>query len=653
MYNNTNIKILVIDDEAAIRQSFADYLEDREYQVITAENGRIGLELMERDQPQIVLVDLRMPEIDGLEVLRLGNQLAPDIPKIVISGANRIDDVVRALQLGAWDYLIKPIKDLSILGHAVDKAQEKARLLRENLAYQEHLEVLVRERTSKLELAFESLQKSEKQYRTLFEKTNDAIFIVQKSTGQYLDANKAATELTGRTLAELKQLTIRDVTTDETREWFREIADTNEVEELRQVTYHRPDSIQRIARLSIVPMDDEAVIGIARDITHDMEIETQLRQSQKMEAIGTLAGGIAHDFNNILSAILGYSELGLINLDPENPLRNRLEAIYRSGERARELVSQILAFSRSEEQVTSPVRVDLILKEALKLLRPAIPSTINIRQRIDTKGKILGDPTRIHQIIMNLCTNAYQAMYSTGGILDLSLVLVELVGHAAAAVQLPPGSYIKLTVSDTGCGIPSEYLDRIFDPYFTTKEKDKGTGLGLAVVHGIVKNHGGTVTVNSKVDTGTEFEVYLPLAIVGTNNMDASQPLMPGGNESILLVDDERDIVIIEKEMLEKLGYRVITTDKADEVITIYTSSPERFDLVITDMTMPNMTGIRLAEKLKVVNPEVRIVICSGYNETISHENYRDLGIDGYIPKPVTFSELAVTVRKVLDENKG
>ncbi len=817
MNNNSDpAKILVIDDEAAIRQSFTDYLEDREFVALTAENGLIGLELLEREQPQLVLVDLRMPELDGLEVLRRGRKIAPDTPKIVVSGANRIDEVVEALRLGAWDYLIKPVRDLSMLGHAVDKAMEKARLLRENRAYQESLEVQVRERTAELEQAnthlanintrlrkvvestrklsvcadikdfgsrlldefaehmmacggsiylveneglrllhalesghlpqfipfplkessilnrvmeekrtflirnvaeepniessgwsgykdgsvlafplpneqgkiigvltlhnrtrppfveqdreigailasygcetlravraFEALQKSERQYRTLFQKTNDAIFVVDKNTGRYIDANKAATELTGRSLEELKRLTTWDVTPEKAAERLKNIADDDIFMELGTVTYHRPDNTYRIAMLSTVPMDNESVFGIARDITHDLEIEAQLRQSQKMEAIGTLAGGIAHDFNNILMAILGYAELGYMSLSPDNPARNKFKAISKSGKRARKLVAQILASSRAEAQVTAPVRMDLILDEVLKLIRPTIPSTIEIRKHIDTQSMVLCDQTRIHQVLMNLCTNAYQAMIASGGMLGISLTFVKIEGEAMVTTQLTQGEYVKLIVSDTGCGIPPGNLTRIFDPYFTTKEKGKGTGLGLSVVHGIVKSHKGAISVNSEVGAGTEFIVYLPVAAGNDNvNREKSESSPLGGNERILLVDDELDIVSIEKEMLELLGYHVTATDKADVALSVFAGSPDQFDLVITDMTMPKMTGLRLAEKMKALRTGIKIIICSGYNETISLESSGKHGIDGYIQKPVTINKLSETVRNVID----
>lgn len=647
------VKILVIDDELAIRQSFTYYLEDMEFLVQTAENGRIGLEIIEKEHPDLVLSDLRMPEMDGFEVLKRCRQLAPDMPVIVISGANRIDEAVEALRLGAWDYLIKPLKDLSILGHAVDRALERARLLRENHAHQEHLEELVRSRTGELEVAFDELQQSERKYRALFEKTNDAIFIAIKDTGQFIDANKAALDLTGQSLVELKQKKIRDILHEKAHAQFQKIVITNKAEEIGQVSYYRPDGTKRIGLLSLVPLNDEAVIVIARDITRGLEIEEQLRQAQKMEAIGTLAGGIAHDFNNILTAIMGYSELCLMEIDAESPLRSKVEAIARSGDRAKELVYQILAFSRSDKQVTVPVRIDLILNETLKLLRPAIPSSIDIELKIETKNSVLGEPTRLHQIVMNLCTNAYQAMDETDGTLKIALRTVVMTRDANMISDLSPGTYVELTVADNGSGMSQDTISRIFDPYFTTKAKGKGTGMGLAVVHGIVKNHGGAITVTSEVGKGTEFKVFLPTTYDDGGDLKEIKSSLPRGDESILLVDDEKDIVRIVEEILKKQGYNVTSTLDAEDALSLFQSDPERFDLVISDMTMPKMNGLKLVGRVKEINSKTKVVICSGYNEHLTELNCQDKGVDGYITKPITMNKLAETVRNVLDNKNS
>jgi CheY-like chemotaxis protein len=342
--------------------------------------------------------------------------------------------------------------------------------------------------------------------------------------------------------------------------------------------------------------------------------------------------------------------LAIADLPPEASIRNKLEAIHSSGERARELVTQILAFSRKDEQVRSPVEMHLILEDALKLLRPAIPTTIEIQTQITSKCRIIGDPSRIHQIIMNLCTNAYQAMLETGGTLKIRLSHREMKGKAAALAQVPAGSYGKLVISDTGIGIPSENLDRIFNPYFTTKDKGKGTGLGLAAVHGICMSHGGSILVESQIGKGTTFIVYLPLTQDKNDKVKQADLLVPGGNERIMLVDDEHDIREIEKEMLETQGYIVTVKNNAKEALTLFAKQPEQFDLVITDMTMPNMTGDRLAGELIKIRADIPIILSTGYSELMSKEKATSLGIKAFLMKPFTMRDLLKIIRKVFDD---
>ena len=339
----------------------------------------------------------------------------------------------------------------------------------------------------------------------------------------------------------------------------------------------------------------------------------------------------------------------LAELPSDDPMRNNLEAIHSSGKRARDLVTQILAFSRKDEQVRSSVAVHLIVKDALKLLRPAIPTTIDIQTKIDSNSIVLGDPSRIHQIIMNLCTNAYQAMLETGGVLKISLLQIKLVGRAAALAQVPPGSFVKLVIADTGVGIPPDVIERIFDPYFTTKEKGKGTGLGLAAVHGIVKSHGGAILVDSEVGKGTKFEVYLPLLIDQSETEEHVESQIVGGDEQILLVDDEHDILEIQSKTLDKQGYIITAKDDAQEALEVFSGRPDQFDLVITDMTMPNMTGDKLANELKQIRSDIPIILCTGYSELISKEKAKSLGINGFLMKPVNTKDLSMMIREVLD----
>ena len=501
----------------------------------------------------------------------------------------------------------------------------------------------------------EALQKSEKQYRTLFEKINDAIFIVEKDTGRYLDANKAAAELTGRTLEELKQLTVHDITPEGADQRLLTIAETDGIKELGAVTYSRPDNTDRIAMLSTVPLGDNAVIGIARDITPDLEIERQLRQSQKMESIGTLAGGIAHDFNNILFPIVGHSEMLLEDVSEDSPMKDSLNEIYTSALRAKDLVKQILTFSRQEKSQLILMKMQPVIKEALKLIRSSIPTTIEIKQNIQSDcGVIKGDPTQIHQIVMNLTTNAYHAMEKTGGELKVGLKEIKLSEYEVIDPDMTPGSYACLTISDTGKGMDNELKQKIFDPFFTTKEKGKGTGMGLSVVHGIVNAMGGAIQVYSEPGKGTQFHVYLPVEkSLSEEQVTNSKAEIQGGTEQILLVDDEEAILTMEKQMLERLGYQVTSRTSSLEALDAFRANPDKFDLVITDMTMPNMPGDKLSAELTKIRPDIPILLCTGFSETMSEEKATSLGIMGFLLKPIIMKDLAQKIRAVLDENQN
>jgi PAS domain S-box-containing protein len=648
-------KILIIDDEVAIRLSFADYLEDRNFKVIMAENGRIGLELVQKEQPDIILVDLLMPEVSGLEVLKQTQKIAPDTPKVVISGGNQIGDVVQALRYGAWDYLIKPVKDLSILMHSIDANLEKVKLLKENQTYQKHLESMVQKRTHDLNEAFDKVKASEKLYKTLFEKTNDAIFIIEQNTSKYLDANAAAAQLTGRTIEELKTLTCRDILPEGADERFEIFAKLDTAKEMGQETYHRPDGSFKIAKLSVVPMDDNAVIAIARDITHDLEMEKQLRHSQKMEAIGTLAGGIAHDFNNILSGILGYAQLTRMNLDDPGKTQQSLDQMVQGAERAAGLVQQILTFSRQIEHKTNPLKLFLIIKEAIKFLRSSIPSNIEIEEKIESRAAVLADPVQVHQVVMNLCTNAYHAMRDSGGILTVELTEIEITTlELLPTNSYSPGLYLKLEVKDTGHGIPKATLDKIFDPYFSTKQPDKGTGLGLAVVNGIVKKHNGFIKAYSEVNQGSTFQVFWPVInkqeSLRSQNMETADLIK--GTEQIMLVDDENDILNVSKLILEEHGYHVSTFMDGTTAFEAFVKNSESFDIIITDMAMPRMTGSELSAKILDIRNDIPIILCTGYCENFDEKMALSLGIKKYVQKPITGNNLAIFIRELLDNQE-
>jgi CheY-like chemotaxis protein len=366
-----------------------------------------------------------------------------------------------------------------------------------------------------------------------------------------------------------------------------------------------------------------------------------------------LAGGIAHDFNNILSVIIGYTELILMNAHVDSEVRQNLKEIFSASKHARDMVKQILVFSRQNKQERKPIQVAHIVKEALKMLRASLPSTISIQQKIEKNAGIIeADPTQIHQVLMNLCTNAAHAINDKDGELEIRLANVELDQNAAAEIpDLYPGSFLKLSVRDTGDGIAPEALPQIFNPYFTTKEKGEGTGLGLAVVQGIIKSVNGAITVDSEVGQGSTFHVYLPTIKRELAKEEEMPKPLPMGYERILFVDDEQPLVEIGKQMLERLGYNVDTRTSSIEALNLFKADPNRFDLVITDIVMPNMTGEKLANEMMGIRPDIPIVLCTGYSEKFTRQHAADMGIECFLMKPLVMQDLAGTVRQALTAN--
>lgn len=395
-------------------------------------------------------------------------------------------------------------------------------------------------------------------------------------------------------------------------------------------------------------------ISVSQDVTQQDRLEAQLRQAQKMEAIGVLAGGIAHDFNNILSPILGYTDLILSEVPKSSPIRAYLEEIYKAGERARNLVKQILTFSRRAEQEWKPVDVATVLNEALTLVRASLPSTIAIEKDIDwNSGLVLGDSTQLHQILMNLCTNAYHAMREKGGVLRVVLDRIQVDEALVREIgEVSPGLYVRLQISDTGPGIPPDVLERIFDPFFTTKHFGEGTGMGLSTVHGIVANHKGAITVKSEPGKGATFTVHLPCMGERREEKRKAEKPVSGGTERILLVEDEVAVARLGTEILTRLGYRVATYTDSRAALERFRQDPYAFDVVVTDQTMPGLTGVNLATELLRIRPGMPIVLMSGFSEFVDEDTARRRGIAEFVLKPVLARDLDGTIRRAIEQSQ-
>ena len=392
---------------------------------------------------------------------------------------------------------------------------------------------------------------------------------------------------------------------------------------------------------------------LAREVAERENVESKLRQSQKMEAIGTLAGGIAHDFNNILAAILGYAELARKNIPEDSLAIKHISHVLKAGYRAEDLVKHILTFSRKETQKRVAVKISKITNEVVELIRASIPSNIEINTDIDANcGNIAADPTEIHQVILNLCTNAAHSMDDHGGVLNVTLGRVEL-NDENIINDAKPGSYARIKINDTGTGIEADIIDKVFDPYFTTKETGKGSGMGLSVVHGIVKSHHGFITVDSVPKEGTAFYVYFPLVEDQTDDVQHKATALPTGTENILIIDDEEIIAAMNKHRAEILGYQAVAMSSSKDALELFRNNPDDFDLIITDQTMPELTGDQLARELRAIRPDIPIIISTGYSSKISPKIAKDLGINAFTTKPIDAGNFANIIREVLDNTTG
>jgi two-component system cell cycle sensor histidine kinase/response regulator CckA len=547
--------------------------------------------------------------------------------------------------------------------------EEKNQAEKELQGHKTHLEERIRERTAELTRANAELQQeiaerrqvahalreSEEKYRLLVETANEAIFIAQDGVIKF--PNPKTIEITGYTYDEVKAMPFVNLIHPDDRELVAEryrlrLMGENPPSDYAFRIINKAGAELRVQINSALTTWEgrPATINLIRDITQQLQLEERLRQSQKIESIGTLAGGIAHEFNNILGIIIGNTELALEEVPERSLAEGNLQEIHSASLRAKDVVNRILSFARIAPAERKPLRVGAAVKESLKLLRATIPTTIDIRQHIACDAEmILADLTEIHQVLMNLCTNAAHAVGEGPGGLEVRLEPFSLDGAAAMRYDgLNSGPHVRLTVADTGNGIEPGVMGRIFDPYFTTKQIGQGLGMGLAIVHGIVKKNDGAIRIESEPGHGTRVEVLFPQIETRAEAALPAYGALPKGSERILVVDDEASLAEMTSRMLEKLGYTAVSATSSREALRLFQSQPERFDLVITDMAMPEMAGDRLAREVLRIRPDMPVILCTGHSDRIDAERAAELGIAGFYMKPFDMQTLAVEVRKVL-----
>jgi PAS domain S-box-containing protein len=496
----------------------------------------------------------------------------------------------------------------------------------------------------------------------IFEKAPLAIFLIRDG-GDITNVNDHACLYLGYSREELCQMNIlkfdRGYSPQDIDQIWRRQQQVRGIDTFETI-HRRKDGTDIPVEVSGILLEIDKVpysVSFVKDITERKEAEKQrlkmearMREAQKMESLGTLAGGIAHDFNNILAAILGYAELAQLECPEASSSNHYVSQISQAGSRAKELVQQILAFSRQGRSEKSPLDISRVITEALKLIKATMPANIEVHENIPPNiAPVFADEIQIHQIVMNLCTNAHHAMKNSGGKLDVDLSAVTIQEPDAKSYPgIIPGSYLKLSITDKGCGIAPDAINRIFDPYFTTKPTGEGTGLGLSTVHGIVKDHGGIIKVYSELGAGTTFQIFLPAADASLKAAAGQAEHLPTGRESILFVDDEKALIDLGRDLLERLGYKVETRASSTDAIEAFRVDPQKYDLVISDVTMPKITGEELARQIKEVRPDIPIILCSGFSERIHAQATKDIGISAVLMKPVTYADLAKTVRMVL-----
>ncbi|MCP4150646.1 MAG: response regulator [bacterium] len=677
--------ILIIDDEKSFRESLVRFLEDYDYLTLQSENGLKGLELFQSKKPDLVLLNLRLPEMDGLAVLARLKKESPETPVLVLSGADVIEDVVEALRLGAWNYLMKPIPDESFLMHAVETTLERAWLLREKQAYHKSLEKEVNIRTMELEETTNALRRSEQRFKDISYSMADWIWEIDKNAKYILAAGKVK-ELLGYEPDELLGKTPFDFMPQEEKRRlspiFEKIAAAKEpIFDLENwnLTKFGEEVCLLTNGVPILGENGELLgyRGVDRDITdrkraeeEKQRLEKLLQQARKMEAIGTLSGGIAHDFNNLLTVINGHAEIGLIKLEKasqENPLQKKLfkdlNAILQAGKRAESLTRQLLTFSRRQVYAPKVIDINSVIRSLKKVLQTSVGKAFDVKILLSPDvPAIKADPLQIEQILMNLVLNARDAIeiqkekknsnYDKKITIETHKVFLD-EHHSGGHPEDRRGLQVIFSVSDNGIGMEPELKSKIFEPFFTTKPKGQGTGLGMAAVYGIVKQNKAGIYVYSEPGRGSSIKIYWPSTSEQLISEQAKAPKKKGsleGSETIFLVEDEPAVRNLARNTLKRFGYKIFEASNGKKALEMLKEKKFHFDLLLTDLIMPEMNGMELAEKIEEMLPDMKILYASGYTDNhIKHTGTLEEGVH-FIHKPFSIQELGRKVREILDD---
>jgi PAS domain S-box-containing protein len=635
-------RILIVDDDPNILNSISTLLIDEDFVVSTVENGEKAVELLKNGNFDLVLTDLVMGKVDGIDVLKVAKEQNSDTRVIILTGFREMNSAIDSLRLKADDFLLKPCESDELLLR-MSNCLNQLDLIRKN---------------RKIEL---ELKKSEERYRNLVECTHDLIWSMDLY-GNYSFSNKAVIKFLGYEPEEIVNNKIfSKIHPDEMKQiiemYKKSIKEKCGWKNVVIRWFHKDGSIRLLESTATPVFDSDDQLrgfnGIDRDVTMKKRMEDEMLNTKKLESIGILTKGIAHNFNNILAIILGNTELSLDIVPKWNPVYDNLQIMKNASWRASDLVKQLKTFSRYNDQKLESVNIGEIINESNGLLRSKIPGTIEIRYDIQTTDEtILSDPVLLNQILMNLCLNSSDAIENTVGLIEISAKKVFIDNNAANDhIELKRGNYIQLVVKDSGTGIDPSIIDQIFDPFFTTKDKGNGFGMGLAVVHGIVKYHKGAIRVDSKPGKGAAFTIYFPgIQTVTKEKSDESDTLLMG-NEKILFVDDEEAVVSTMKKALEQLGYNVKTTTNPKDAMNMIRSKPDMFDLIISDMIMPQMTGVMLFEEVRKIRKDIPFIICTGHSELINEYKAKAMGISHYIMKPFSIKKFAESIRNVFTDN--